>query len=127
MLGVRLPYQHGSITLKAAAPRSRLGGTAAMGTRLPYQHGFHAGNFADVAKHSVLVLLLEHMRKKAAVNPAGYTPTAFRLRVRRHPPLGLFWYLKAGRSDPSGYSRSHLSTRTRVLAPTTSQVQSLRR
>lgn len=38
--------------------------------RLPYQHGFHAGNFADLAKHSVLVLLLQHMRLKK-------TPFAF--------------------------------------------------
>src|SRR3954471_20773202 len=30
-----------------------------------YRHGFHAGNFADVHKHAVLVLLLMHLRKKA--------------------------------------------------------------
>lgn len=31
---------------------------------LSYRHAFHAGNFADVLKHAVLVLALEHMVKK---------------------------------------------------------------
>lgn len=29
-----------------------------------YRHAFHAGNFADVFKHSLLALLLEHLRAK---------------------------------------------------------------
>ncbi len=29
-----------------------------------YQHAFHAGNFADVHKHAVLVRILEHLRRK---------------------------------------------------------------
>lgn len=29
-----------------------------------YRHGFHAGNFADVLKHAVLVLLIESLREK---------------------------------------------------------------
>lgn len=29
-----------------------------------YLHAFHAGNFADVHKHVVLLMLLEHLRKK---------------------------------------------------------------
>jgi 23S rRNA (adenine2030-N6)-methyltransferase len=29
-----------------------------------YRHSFHAGNFADVLKHSVLLLVLKHMLKK---------------------------------------------------------------
>ena len=29
-----------------------------------YRHGFHAGNFADVVKHAVLVLLLDSLREK---------------------------------------------------------------
>ncbi|OSQ39343.1 23S rRNA (adenine(2030)-N(6))-methyltransferase RlmJ [Thalassospira mesophila] len=32
---------------------------------LSYLHGFHAGNFADVHKHSALVLILAHLQKKA--------------------------------------------------------------
>ncbi len=31
-----------------------------------YRHSFHAGNFADVVKHIVLVLCLEHLAKKPA-------------------------------------------------------------
>jgi len=31
-----------------------------------YQHAFHAGNFADVHKHIVLVRILEHLREKPA-------------------------------------------------------------
>jgi len=31
-----------------------------------YRHAFHAGNFADVHKHSVLVRLLLHLRLKPA-------------------------------------------------------------
>ncbi len=29
-----------------------------------YRHAFHAGNFADVLKHAVLALCLEHLKKK---------------------------------------------------------------
>lgn len=31
---------------------------------LSYRHGFHAGNFADVLKHSVLISVLEYMTRK---------------------------------------------------------------
>jgi len=31
-----------------------------------YQHAFHAGNFADVHKHVVLIRILEHLRAKPA-------------------------------------------------------------
>jgi len=31
---------------------------------LSYRHGFHAGNFADVLKHWVLVQIIEHLKKK---------------------------------------------------------------
>ncbi len=31
-----------------------------------YRHAYHAGNFADVLKHIVLVLCLEHLKKKDA-------------------------------------------------------------
>ncbi|MDR3528622.1 MAG: 23S rRNA (adenine(2030)-N(6))-methyltransferase RlmJ [Rhizomicrobium sp.] len=33
-----------------------------------YRHAFHAGNFADVAKHLALVAILQHLAKK----PAGF-------------------------------------------------------
>lgn len=41
--------------------------------RLEYQHGYHAGNYADVVKHSVLIMLLEHMKKKKS--PFVYVDT----------------------------------------------------
>ena len=31
-----------------------------------YQHVYHAGNFADVSKHTLLILLLQHLQKKEA-------------------------------------------------------------
>jgi 23S rRNA (adenine2030-N6)-methyltransferase len=31
-----------------------------------YRHAYHAGNFADVLKHAVLVLCIEHMKRKEA-------------------------------------------------------------
>ena len=31
-----------------------------------YRHAFHAGNFADVVKHAVLVCILVHLREKPA-------------------------------------------------------------
>ena len=34
-----------------------------------YRHAYHAGNHTEVFKHSVLVLLLQHLRKK----PAAFT------------------------------------------------------
>lgn len=40
---------------------------------LSYRHHFHAGNFADVFKHAILVLLIESLRKKDT--PFGYLET----------------------------------------------------
>jgi 23S rRNA (adenine2030-N6)-methyltransferase len=31
-----------------------------------YRHAYHAGNFADVLKHVVLIMLIEHLKKKSA-------------------------------------------------------------
>ncbi|HEY1772726.1 MAG TPA: 23S rRNA (adenine(2030)-N(6))-methyltransferase RlmJ [Gammaproteobacteria bacterium] len=38
-----------------------------------YRHGFHAGNFADVVKHSLLLMLLEALNRKPA--PWAYLDT----------------------------------------------------
>ena len=35
-------------------------------TRMNYRHAYHAGNFADVLKHVVLTLVIEHMKLKPA-------------------------------------------------------------
>jgi 23S rRNA (adenine2030-N6)-methyltransferase len=31
---------------------------------LSYRHGFHAGNFADVLKHTVLIAILDYLNQK---------------------------------------------------------------
>jgi 23S rRNA (adenine2030-N6)-methyltransferase len=48
--------------------------------RMNYRHAFHAGNFADVVKHSVLVRMLVHLRQK---------PAAFRV-IDTHAGAGLY-------------------------------------
>ncbi len=45
-----------------------------------YRHAFHAGNFADVMKHAVLVRILLHLRNK---------PAAFRV-IDTHAGAGLY-------------------------------------
>ena len=45
-----------------------------------YRHAFHAGNFADVVKHAVLVLLIERLKEK---------PAAFRV-IDTHAGTGLY-------------------------------------
>lgn len=45
-----------------------------------YRHAFHAGNFADVLKHLVLVLAIEHLKLK---------PQPFRI-VDTHAGIGLY-------------------------------------
>ena len=45
-----------------------------------YRHAFHAGNFADVLKHAVLALVIEHMKLK---------PAPFRI-IDTHAGLGRY-------------------------------------
>src|SRR5713101_936195 len=45
-----------------------------------YRHSFHAGNFADVVKHAVLVRILLHLREK---------PAPFRV-IDTHAGAGLY-------------------------------------
>lgn len=40
---------------------------------LSYRHGFHAGNFADVLKHTLLVTVLDHLGRKS--KPLSYIDT----------------------------------------------------
>ena len=49
-------------------------------TPMNYRHAFHAGNFADVVKHAVLVRILLHLRSK---------PAAFRV-IDTHAGAGLY-------------------------------------
>ena len=41
--------------------------------RLEYEHGFHAGNFADVFKHTILIMMVQHMLQKT--KPMAYVET----------------------------------------------------
>ena len=50
------------------------------GPPLNYRHAFHAGNFADVLKHAVLVRILVYLRTK---------PAAFRV-IDTHAGAGLY-------------------------------------
>jgi 23S rRNA (adenine2030-N6)-methyltransferase len=45
-----------------------------------YRHAYHAGNFADVLKHAVLALVLEHLKQK---------PAPFRV-IDTHAGIGLY-------------------------------------
>lgn len=45
-----------------------------------YRHAYHAGNFADVLKHAVLALTIEHLKQK---------PAAFRV-IDTHAGIGLY-------------------------------------
>jgi 23S rRNA (adenine2030-N6)-methyltransferase len=45
-----------------------------------YRHAFHAGSFADVVKHAVLMRILVHLRGK---------PAAFRV-IDTHAGAGLY-------------------------------------
>src|SRR5215813_3092277 len=47
-------------------PRFARGGCFTTLTAMNYRHAFHAGNFADVVKHAVLVRILVHLRGKPA-------------------------------------------------------------
>jgi len=45
-----------------------------------YRHAYHAGNFADVVKHAVLTLIIEHLRLK---------PAPFRI-IDTHAGIGVY-------------------------------------
>ena len=95
-------------------------------TRMNYRHAFHAGNFADVFKHTVLALLLKSLARKDApfcyldthagagrydlLNEAAQKTGEYRDGIERlwnNPPLsGLEDYLAAVRAmNPAGILR----------------------
>ena len=45
-----------------------------------YRHAYHAGNFADVIKHAILALCIEHLKAKA---------TPFRV-IDTHAGIGVY-------------------------------------
>lgn len=67
-------FQSGSIGGGRSRSRSGVGDDVRNGAgRLAYRHAFHAGNTADVFKHTILCLLLRSMLKKGA--PVVYVDT----------------------------------------------------
>jgi 23S rRNA (adenine2030-N6)-methyltransferase len=73
-----------------------------------YRHAYHAGNFADVCKHVILTILLQHLRQKKP---------PFRV-IDTHGGIGLY-DLAAG---PAAQTQEHLAGISRILeaAPHTS-------
>lgn len=67
-----------------------------------YRHAYHAGNFADVQKHAVLALVIEHLKRK---------DTAFRY-IDTHAGIGAY-DLSSVQADKTGEWRDGIA---RVLA-----------
>lgn len=59
-------YAHGPPTHPAGNPRRLYLTTLPATTVMNYRHAYHAGNFADVLKHTVLFALIEALRAKPA-------------------------------------------------------------
>ena len=92
-----------------------------------YRHAFHAGNFADVVKHAVLVRILVHLREKprpSASSTPMPAPAATISPARRRPAAANGATASAGSSPPRSPSR-----RARCSRPisTPSRAQSGRR
>lgn len=100
-----------------------------------YRHGFHAGNFADVMKHALLLAILERLRAKAAGflvldTHAGTGLTALDGaaagrtgewrggigRLGHHPPAALAPYVAAVTREPGRYPGSPLLVRDAMRA-----------
>lgn len=87
-----------------------------------YRHAYHAGNFADVFKHAVLALILDHLRRKdtpfcvidthagigrydlagAAAQRTGEWRDGIGRLLAEEPPPGLEGYLAAVRAANRG-------------------------
>lgn len=68
-----------------------------------YRHAYHAGNFADVLKHAVLSLVIEHLKRK---------PAPFRV-IDTHAGIGLY-DLASPEAEKTGEWRDGIG---RLLAP----------
>jgi 23S rRNA (adenine2030-N6)-methyltransferase len=73
---------------------------------LNYRHAFHAGNFADVMKHALLVRILVHLRRKE---------TPFRV-VDTHAGIG-FYDLEADEAARTGEWRGGVARIEEPFAP----------
>lgn len=76
-----------------------------------YRHAFHAGNFADVIKHALLVLILSHLRRKE---------TPFRV-IDTHAGTGLY-DLEAAAAERTGEWRDGVG---RIEGPFPADVEAL--
>lgn len=100
-----------------------------------YRHGFHAGNFADVVKHAILLAILEKLRRKATAflvldTHAGTGLTALDGleasrtgewrdgigRLLEHPPAALAPYVAAATREAGRYPGSPLLIRDALRA-----------
>ena len=62
-----------------------------------YRHAYHAGNFADVVKHAVLALVIEHLKLK---------PAPFRV-IDTHAGIGLYDLCLRGGAEDRRMARGH--------------------
>ena len=71
-----------------------------------YRHAYHAGNFADVLKHIVLTLVIEHLKLK---------PAPFRV-IDTHAGIGLY-DLGSGEAEKTGEWRDGVGRVLSAAAP----------
>lgn len=83
-----------------------------------YRHAYHAGNFADVVKHAILALLLEHLKAK---------DKPFRV-IDTHAGMGLY-DLTATEAGKTGNGRAASASCCAAMAsrPSTCPASSQRR
>lgn len=85
--------------------------------RLLYEHGYHAGNYADVVKHTALITLLKHMQKKKSPfiyvdthsGAGGYVLASKESQQLAEHEQGISMFLKNSLHEPSSI---HPSTQT---------------
>ena len=67
-----------------------------------YRHAYHAGNFADVLKHAVLALVIEHLKQK---------PAPFRV-IDTHAGIGVYDLGVGGGDEDGRMARRHRPRRS---------------
>ena len=120
-----------------ASPGQRAGQSAAVTIdgMFSYRHAFHAGNHADVLKHTVLIATLEHLlaeghRPDGGRHPRRRRPVPARRRLRRHQRRGRRRHPQAAaprrRQAPAGIAASR-SRRRIARLPGSGAPASIRR
>ncbi|KAL3942732.1 MAG: hypothetical protein SGBAC_003139 [Bacillariaceae sp.] len=90
--------------------------------RLLYEHGYHAGNYADVVKHTALITLLHHMQQKKSPfvyvdthsGAGGYALSSKESQQLAEHERGISVFLRNAHeaSHPSMHPSMHPSTQT---------------